>query len=59
VKALVGQQATLRVEVGMARNETISSGTDRMASPLFEITIVLVCFDHVARVIENANHGIM
>jgi hypothetical protein len=29
------------------------------ASPLFEIAIVLVRFDHVARVIVNANHGIM
>jgi hypothetical protein len=30
----------------------------RMASPLFEITLVLVRFDHVARFVVNANHGI-
>jgi hypothetical protein len=28
-------------------------------SPLFEITRVLVCLDHVARFIVNSNHGIM
>jgi hypothetical protein len=31
----------------------------RMASPLFEIALVLVCFDHVARIIVNANHSVM
>jgi hypothetical protein len=31
----------------------------RDRSPLFEITFVLVRFDHVARFIVNANHGIM
>jgi hypothetical protein len=29
------------------------------SSPLLEIASVLVRFDHVARVIVNANHGIM
>ncbi len=28
-------------------------------SPFFEIALVLVCFNHVARFIENADHGIM
>jgi hypothetical protein len=28
-------------------------------SPLFEIALVLVRFDHVARFIVDANHGIM
>ena len=28
-------------------------------SPFFEIALVLVRFNHVARFIENANHGIM
>jgi hypothetical protein len=28
-------------------------------SPLFEIARVLVCFDHVASRIINANHGIL
>jgi hypothetical protein len=28
-------------------------------SPLFEIARVLVCLDHVASVIVNADHGIM
>jgi len=27
--------------------------------PLLEIARVLVCLDHVARIIENANHRIM
>jgi hypothetical protein len=27
--------------------------------PLFELALVLVRFDHVARFIEHANHGIM
>jgi hypothetical protein len=31
----------------------------RMASPFFEIALVLVRFDHVARFIVNANHRIM
>jgi hypothetical protein len=30
-----------------------------MILPLFELTRVLVCFDHIAHFIENANHGIM
>ena len=29
------------------------------SSPVFEITHVLVRFDHVARFIVNANHGVM
>ena len=29
------------------------------ASPLFEIARVLVCLDHVARFIVNANHSIV
>jgi len=29
------------------------------SSPRFEIALVLVCFDHVASVIVNANHGMM
>jgi hypothetical protein len=32
---------------------------ERKASPLFEIARVLVCFDHAARFIVNANHSIM
>ena len=28
-------------------------------SPLFELVCVLVCFDHVARLIVNANHSVM
>jgi hypothetical protein len=31
----------------------------RMASPLSEIALVLVRFDHVARIIVHANHGIV
>jgi hypothetical protein len=27
--------------------------------PFFEVARMLVCFNHAARVIENANHGIM
>ena len=30
-----------------------------MALPLFEIALVFVRFDHVARIIVNANHSIM
>ena len=30
-----------------------------IALPLFEIARVLVCFDHIASVIVNANHSIM
>jgi hypothetical protein len=30
-----------------------------LASPLFEIGLVLVRFDHVSRVIVNADHGII
>jgi hypothetical protein len=26
--------------------------------PLFEIALVLVCFNHVARIVVNANHSI-
>jgi hypothetical protein len=32
---------------------------DMLTSPLFEIALVLVRLDHVARFIVNANHGIM
>ena len=28
-------------------------------SPLFELACVLACFDHVARLIVNANHSVM
>jgi len=28
-------------------------------SPFFEIALVLVCFDHIASRIINANHSIM
>jgi hypothetical protein len=31
----------------------------RMASPLFEVALVLVRLDHVASSIVNANHDIM
>jgi hypothetical protein len=31
----------------------------RMASPLFEIALVFVRLDHIARFIVNANHSIM
>jgi hypothetical protein len=31
----------------------------RMASPLFELALVLVRLDHVACIIINADHGIM
>jgi hypothetical protein len=31
----------------------------RGASPLFQSALMLVRLDHVARVIENANHSIM
>jgi hypothetical protein len=31
----------------------------RMASPLFEIGLVFVRLDHIARFIVNANHSIM
>jgi hypothetical protein len=30
-----------------------------LRSPLLEIPCVLMCFDHVASVIVNANHGIV
>jgi len=39
--------------------------TPRLASiklgdcPLFELTLLLVRFDHVASIIVNVNHGIM
>jgi hypothetical protein len=32
---------------------------ERKASPLFEIAPVLVCLDHVARMIVNAERNIM
>jgi hypothetical protein len=38
---------------------TVSFVSCGKASPLFEIASVLVRFDHVARFIVNANHGIM
>jgi hypothetical protein len=31
----------------------------QMASSLFEIALVLVRLDHIARIIVNANHSIM
>jgi hypothetical protein len=40
--------------------DTSSGGVMRInRSPLFEIAFVLVCFDHIANIIENANHGMM
>ena len=38
-----------------------TESTEMVASvlPLFEIANVLVCFDHVAPFIVNANHNIM
>ena len=32
---------------------------EKVNSPLFEIARVLVRFDHIARVVVDANHGIM
>jgi len=46
----------------VASTLSIRSRFQRVAafcSPLFEIARVLVCFDHVARIIVNANDGIM
>jgi hypothetical protein len=34
-------------------------GVEAFCSPLFEIASVLVRFDHVARFIVKANHGIL
>jgi hypothetical protein len=39
------------------RSETAQAAWQN--SPLFEIALVLVRLDHVARFIVNANHGIM
>jgi hypothetical protein len=36
-----------------------SASPQKGHSPLFEIALVLVCLDHVASVIVNANYGIM
>jgi hypothetical protein len=42
------------------QKELASAGKKRQgASRLFEIALVLVRFDHVARFIVNADHGIM
>jgi hypothetical protein len=45
------------------RSETENKFEDAMevtaSSPLFELSRVLVRFNHVARFIVNANHGIM
>jgi hypothetical protein len=30
-----------------------------VASPLLEIARALICFDHIARIIENVGHGAM
>jgi hypothetical protein len=38
--------------------EEQTTGT-RKNAPLFEIALVLVRLDHVARIIVNANHSIM
>jgi hypothetical protein len=32
---------------------------ERKASPLFELALVLVRFDHIASIIVDANHGIV
>ena len=32
---------------------------DKRTLPVFELARVLVCFDHVARLIVNANHSAM
>jgi hypothetical protein len=45
-----GRAAVLSLRYGAMRLNT---------SPLFEIALVLVRLDHVARVIVNANHGIV
>jgi hypothetical protein len=37
----------------------VKGGSPAERLPLFEIGLVLVRFDHVARFIINANHGIM
>jgi hypothetical protein len=37
----------------------VAANADRDTSWLFEIASVLVRLDHVARVIVNANHGIV
>jgi hypothetical protein len=38
-------------------NESRQIGREKLT--LFEIARVLVCFDHVASIIVNANHSIM
>ncbi len=37
----------------------IQRNGDKRRSPLFELALVVVRFDQVARVIVNANHGAM
>jgi hypothetical protein len=40
------------------RNVRVRRGANR-ESPIFELAIVLVRFDHVARVIKYPDHGMM
>jgi hypothetical protein len=42
-----------------ARGDCLAARSSHHTSPLFELALVLVRFDHVARVIVNADHSMM
>jgi hypothetical protein len=44
------------MEIGFSGKRDVVRGK---TSPLFEIALVLVCLDHIASIVVNANHGIM
>jgi hypothetical protein len=43
----------------MTQHGMSARSAERKPSPLFELANVLVCLDHVARIIVNANPRIM
>jgi hypothetical protein len=56
-RAYLGWQAN--VETFLFLEESRMTLIARMASPLFEIALVLVCLDHVASFVVNADHRLL
>jgi hypothetical protein len=53
------QPQTVRVFKNLADWAATDAADCQMASPLFEIALVLVRFDDIAHFIVNANHSIV
>jgi hypothetical protein len=56
-RGLVRSPSGTRLGAAASRGQCTRSGA--ITLPLFEIALVLVCLDHVARVIVNANQSII